>query len=154
MSEKICREAWGWAALDLGVELTVRSQDAAGRRITCCCASNWHVGWRVRGAPWRTKCRSSPTMTNYYLPLTSCLKLPAITASVRGKVGCWGGQYSGKTARVFVKVIHSYLRTRECVTQPPSFLFQLIKKNWSHSTPACQDSRVVWAEKNKTKSFC
>lgn len=86
-------------------------------------------------------------MTNYYLPLTSCLKLPAITASVRGQVGCWGGQYSGKTARVFVKVIH--LRTRECVTQPPSFLFQLIKK-----IEAIQHRPVrivAWYEQRKTK---
>lgn len=99
--------------LCVGVVLTERSQDTGGRRITCCSPYNWHAGWRVRGAPWRTTCCSLPTMTNDYMPLTCCWRLRAIAASPHGKVGMLMGGWKSRTVRAFVKVIHSYLRKSE-----------------------------------------
>lgn len=112
LSGNVCRESWKHplGSLCVGVVPTERSQDTGGGSITCCSAYHWLAGWRVRSAPWRTKCCSSPTMTNDHPPLTCCLTLLlSITASLHGKEENWE-KNGGKTVRGFVKVIHSYLR--------------------------------------------
>lgn len=123
-----------------------RSQDTGGRRITCCSDYHWHAGWRVQGAPWRTKCRSWSTMTNYHLPLTCCWRLPPITTSSFGGGGGGSGMLKvGWKKRAKLCADLSRLSTPTwgsgCLTQLSSYLrkagpervFQLIKY-LSHST--------------------